>query len=87
MVRPGDINDQILAAVKQLKPGDISQPVRTSHGLHIVRLEEHQVPGMVPLNEVKAQIRDQLVSEQSSAQLEKWVESDLVKQHYVETMY
>ncbi|MGD0119226.1 MAG: peptidylprolyl isomerase [Candidatus Binatus sp.] len=84
---PGDINDQILAAVKQLKPGDISQPVRTSHGLHIVRLEEHQVPGMVPLNEVKAQIRDQLVSEQSSAQLEKWVESDLVKQHYVETMY
>jgi peptidyl-prolyl cis-trans isomerase SurA len=84
---PGDINDQILAAVKQLKPGDISQPVRTSHGLHIVRLEEHQVPGMVPLSEVKAQIRDQLVSEQSSAQLEKWVESDLVKQHYVETMY
>ncbi len=84
---PGDINDQILAAVKPLKPGDISQPVRTSHGIHIVRLEDHQVPGMVPLNEVKAQIRDQLVSEQSSAQLEKWVESDLVKQHYVETMY
>ncbi len=84
---PGDINDQILAAVKPLKPGDISQPVRTSHGIHIVRLEDHQVPGMVPLIEVKAQIRDQLVSEQSSAQLEKWVESDLVKQHYVETMY
>ena len=84
---PGDINDQILAAVKPLKPGDISQPVRTSHGIHIVKLEDHEVPGVVPLSEVKAQIRAQLVDQQSSAQLEKWVESDLVKQHYVETMY
>jgi parvulin-like peptidyl-prolyl isomerase len=84
---PGDINDQILAAVKPLKPGDVSQPVRTSHGIHLIKLEEHQVPGVVPLSDVKAQIRDQLVDEKSSAQLEKWVESDLVKQHYVETMY
>jgi peptidyl-prolyl cis-trans isomerase SurA len=84
---PGDIMDQILAAVKPLKPGEISAPVRTNHGIHIVKLEEHQVPGVLPLNEVKAQIRDQLVDEQSSAQLEKWVNSDLVKQHYVETMY
>jgi parvulin-like peptidyl-prolyl isomerase len=84
---PGDINDSILAAVKTLKPGEISQPVRTSHGIHIVKLEDHEVPGLVPLNEVKAQIRAQLVDQQTSVQLEKWVESDLVKQHYVETMY
>jgi peptidyl-prolyl cis-trans isomerase SurA len=84
---PGDINDQILAAVKPLKPGEVSQPVRTSHGIHVVKLEEHEVPGVVPLSEVKAQIRAQLVDQQSSVQLEKWVESDLVKQHYVETMY
>ena len=84
---PADINDSILAAVKPLKPGEISGPVRTSHGIHIVKLEEHEVPGVVPLSEVKAQIRAGLVDQQSSAQLEKWVESDLVKQHYVETMY
>jgi peptidyl-prolyl cis-trans isomerase SurA len=84
---PGDINDQILAAVKPLKPGEVSAPVRTSHGIHLVKLEDHDVPGVVPLSDVKPQIRDQLVDQQSSAQLEKWVESDLVKQHYVETMY
>jgi parvulin-like peptidyl-prolyl isomerase len=84
---PADINDSILAAVKPLKPGEISGPVRTSHGIHVVKLEEHEVPGVVPLSEVKAQIRAGLVDQQSSAQLEKWVESDLVKQHYVETMY
>src|SRR5271166_2368634 len=84
---PADVNDQILAAVKPLKPGEISAPVRTSHGIHIVKLEEHEVPGLVPLSEVKAPIRAQLIDQKSSAQLEKWVESDLVKQHYVETMY
>jgi peptidyl-prolyl cis-trans isomerase SurA len=84
---PGDINDSILAAVKPLKPGEVSAPVRTNHGIHIVKLEDHQVPGVVPLSEVKAQIRSQLTDQQTSAQLEKWVESDLVKQHYVETMY
>ncbi|MGH7923697.1 MAG: foldase protein PrsA [Candidatus Binatus sp.] len=84
---PGDINDQILAAVKPLKPGEISATVRTSHGVHLVKLEEHEVPGVVPLSEVKAQIRAELTDQQSAAQLEKWVESDLVKQHYVETMF
>jgi len=84
---PGDINDAILAGVKPLKPGEVSAPIRTSHGIHIVKLEEHEVPGVVPLSEVKAQIRAQLTDQQTSEQLEKWVESDLVKQHYVETMY
>ena len=84
---PGDINDAILAGVKPLKPGEVSAPIRTSHGIHLVKLEEHEVPGVVPLSEVKTEIRAQLVDQQSSVQLEKWVESDLVKQHYVETMY
>ena len=84
---PSDVMDQILVAVKLLKPGEISAPIRTSHGIHIVKLEEHEVPGVQPLSDVKAPIRGQLVDQQSGAQLEKWVESDLVKQHYVETMY
>jgi peptidyl-prolyl cis-trans isomerase SurA len=84
---PADVMDQIVAAVKPLKPGEVSAPVRTSHGIHLVKLEEHEVPGVVPLSEVKAQIRSQLTDQQAGAQLEKWIESDLVKQHYVETMY
>ncbi|MGC1399001.1 foldase protein PrsA [Candidatus Binatus sp.] len=84
---PGDINDSILAGVKSLKPGEVSAPIRTNHGFHLVKLEEHEVPGVVPLSEVKPQIRAQLTDQQTSEQLEKWVESDLVKQHYVETMY
>jgi parvulin-like peptidyl-prolyl isomerase len=84
---PSDVMDQILTGVKTLKPGQISPVIKTSHGFHIVKLEDHEVPGVRPLSEVKTQIRAALVDQQSSGQLETWIESDLVKQHYVETMY
>ncbi|MGO9603302.1 MAG: peptidylprolyl isomerase [Candidatus Binataceae bacterium] len=84
---PQDIMDQIYAAVKNLKPGDISQVVRTNHGFHILKLEEHQVPGPRPLDDVKDQIRNQLIDQRANEQLENWIDTDLAKQHDVETFY
>ncbi|MDO8433526.1 MAG: peptidylprolyl isomerase [Candidatus Binatus sp.] len=84
---PTDVMDEILAAVKGLKPGQISVVIRTKHGFHIVKLEEHEVPGLKPLPEVKDQIRNALMNEQTNTRIQSWIETDLVKKHYVETMY
>jgi peptidyl-prolyl cis-trans isomerase SurA len=84
---PNDVMDEILAATKNLKPGQISVVIRTKHGFHIVKLEEHEVPGLKPLPEVRDQIRNALMNEQTNARIQSWIESDLVKKHYVETMY
>jgi peptidyl-prolyl cis-trans isomerase SurA len=84
---PQDILEQIYSAVKNLKPGDISQVVRTSHGFHILKLEEHQVAGLQPLAEVKDAIRNELINQRANQELENWVETDLTKQHDVETFY
>jgi parvulin-like peptidyl-prolyl isomerase len=83
---PGDLNDQIAAAVKQLKAGDITPPVHTRYGFHIVKIEEHQQPGEQPLAAARDQIRDKLITEQAKARFEQWVEQDLAKQHDVETL-
>ncbi len=84
---PQDIMDQILAAIKTVKPGDVSQVVQTSHGFHILKVEAHEVPGVRPLSDVKDEIREKLIDEKAKAETQEWVETQLVKQHDVETLY
>jgi parvulin-like peptidyl-prolyl isomerase len=83
---PDELNDQVEAAIKNLKPGQISEVVRTKYGFHIVKLEQHQQPGVRTLDQVKDEIRDSLMTEKARAQFQKWVDQSLVKQHYVEIM-
>ncbi len=83
---PSDLNDQIAAAVKQTKPGDITPLVRTRYGFHILKVEEHQQPGVRPLAEVRDQIREKLVDEQAKDKFEQWVEQDLAGRHDIETL-
>ncbi len=84
---PGEIMGQILDAVKPLKPGQISQVTRTQYGFHILKLEEHEVPGPMPFAEVKRNIRNRLLDQMTNKQVQQWVDTQLVKQHYVETFY
>jgi peptidyl-prolyl cis-trans isomerase SurA len=83
---PSDLNDQIATAVKQTKPGDIAPLIRTHYGFHIIKVEEHQVPGEEPLAAVRDQIHDKLASQQTKDRFEHWVDQDLAKQHDIETL-
>ena len=83
---PDDLNDAILGAIKNLKPGDISPVVRTKYGFHVVKVESHQRPGLQPLDQVRSQIRDKLLTYHTKEQFQDWVDNDLIKQHYVETV-
>jgi hypothetical protein len=49
-------------------------------------VEDHQVPGVAPLSQVRNQIRDKIQTQESRGDFEKWVDTDLAKQHYVETL-
>ena len=48
------------AAAFALKPGEISKPVETKFGLHIIRLEERYAPGLLPLAALSDQIKTRL---------------------------
>ena len=81
----GDMIDPIQNAVDHMKVGDISEPIRTDHGFHIIKLEAHEQVGVKPFAEVSGQIQEKLVSEKAEQQFGTWVDNDLVKQHYIET--
>jgi peptidyl-prolyl cis-trans isomerase C len=49
--------DQFAAALKKLKKGETSQPVKTEFGWHIIRLEDSKTGGPVPYEKVKVPIK------------------------------
>jgi parvulin-like peptidyl-prolyl isomerase len=83
---PDDLNDAVLAAIKNSKTGDISPVVKTKYGFHIVKVEAHLTPGLQPLDQVRGKIRETLMTEQAKEAFQKWLDNDLVKRHYVETL-
>ena len=81
----GDMIDPIQNAIDHMKVGDISEPIQTDHGFHIVKLEAHEQGGVKPFSQVSTQIQQNLVGQKAERQFGTWVDNDLVKQHYIET--
>jgi len=67
-----------------LKVGEISEPVRTDRGFHIITVDDRMEAGMVELNGAKGRIRAQLESTLRKEGLEH-VRDRLRKKYHVET--
>ncbi len=53
-----------------LKKGEISEPIKTAYGYHLILLEDHKPAGTRPLDEVKEIIRKQIGTEQAAGKLQ-----------------
>jgi len=84
---PDEMIDEIRTGVAGLKPGEISKVVRTSHGFHILKVEEHDVVGPKPFAEVEDEIRDKLTDAKAKENFRQFVDQDLVKNHHIESFY
>lgn len=74
-------------AVAQLKEGEVSQPLVSEQGVHIVRLVRKMPPGRVPLADVKDKIRSKLYDEKLQARFQTWMHKGLREEHYVDEFY
>ncbi len=61
----GMMVDEFEATLEKMKPGDISDPVRTSFGFHIIRLDEVKEGRTKPLEEVKETVVQKLTHTKS----------------------
>jgi peptidyl-prolyl cis-trans isomerase SurA len=69
-------------AAKTLQPGEISQPLKTQYGFHLVRLEERRDSRPLTLEEDWQQIQEMALTVKGEKEFQIWVET-LKKQMYV----
>jgi parvulin-like peptidyl-prolyl isomerase len=62
-------------ALKQLKPGEISEPIRTMYGYHVVKLFENNDPRQLEFDEVSDKIRKTLENEVRETIYAEWMNS------------
>lgn len=69
-------------AAKTLQPGELSQPLKTQYGFHLVRLEERRDPRQFTLEEDWQQIHEMALNAKGEREFQTWV-AVLKKQMYI----
>jgi parvulin-like peptidyl-prolyl isomerase len=72
-VRKGETVPPFDKAAFSLKKGDLSKPVKTTYGWHLIEaLSDVKAPSTTPLKDVKEQIRQQLLQERRQKAVSDW---------------
>lgn len=71
-------------AFNRLSVGEVSQPIRTSLGVHIIKLDERSGGTVLPLSAVSGKVKKQLYAKALDERFERWLRTDLRKKHRVD---
>ena len=81
--KPGELLDSLEQAAARLKVGEVSEPVRSKVGLHLLKLEGREGAAHRNLDELSDQIKQQLYNAALEERFQKWLTEDLRKRHHV----
>jgi parvulin-like peptidyl-prolyl isomerase len=56
-----------------LKPGEVSEPVRSPFGYHLILVKERLESSVVPLEKVKAEIENRIYSDLVVSHKDEWM--------------
>lgn len=79
------------AAAWGLKPGEISEPVKTNYGYHIIKRGETHPDKLISFEEAKPLIKDKILKQKQQEEYRKWLENVKkvskieIKQEYLAT--
>lgn len=76
--KKGDMLPEIEETVVKMKPGDVSDLVKTPAGFHIIKLEEKMAGNAKPFDAVKGEIEEMLYKKKSEERFTQWL-ADLRK--------
>ncbi len=81
-IEKGQLMGEIDQRVFVLEPGDITEPISTSLGYHIFKVEEREKFSTKPLSEVRDMIQDKLFQDKLRVKLDEWIKG-LKKKAYI----
>jgi peptidyl-prolyl cis-trans isomerase SurA len=84
-VEPSKMLPEFEAVLTKMKEGEVSEPVRTNMGVHLLKLEKRIAVGYQAESELAAEIKEKLYSEALDERYKRWLLEDIQKHHYVET--
>jgi peptidyl-prolyl cis-trans isomerase SurA len=82
----GEMEGELDAAAFSLEEGKVSDPLRTSAGFHVIRVEERISAGHRPVAEVEEEIRETLYNGALEDRFQNWLQRDLRERHHVELL-
>ena len=82
--KPGQMLDELEKAAEKLQVGEVSDPVRTRAGIHLIKLEARESASHEDLGELQDQIKQQLYNAALEDRFQKWLTEELRKRHHVE---
>jgi peptidyl-prolyl cis-trans isomerase SurA len=83
-IDPAQVLPQFEAVLPTLQEAEVSQPIRTDVGVHLIQVEKRTAEGYRPVAAVSKEIKDKLYNEALEARYARWLSEDLKKRHYVE---
>ena len=83
-IEPNTLPESLARVAAAAEKGSISEPVRTSLGYHLVKVEDRQGGQRQAFATVSEQIREELYNKALQERFAKWLKTDLRKKHRVE---
>jgi parvulin-like peptidyl-prolyl isomerase len=78
--------DELEKTAEKMKVGEVSEPVRTRAGIHLIKLEAREGASHEDLSELQDQIKQQLYNAALEDRFQKWLTEELRKRHHVEML-
>jgi peptidyl-prolyl cis-trans isomerase SurA len=83
-ITKGTLLKEIDQVAFSLNVGEVSSPVRTSAGIHFIKLEAREGGKQLALADIRDKVREEVMAKALEERFQKWMKSDLRRKHRVE---
>lgn len=83
-IEPSKVLPEFEAALSKMKEGEVSEPIRTKMGLHLLKLEKRIAADFQAESELAADIKEKLYNDALEERYKRWLLEDIQKHHYIE---